>query len=489
MDSIDVLTIRPPAFFTSGITASIYPEEIFPSTYLDNNSISSRLLNADFLHHNRKITLYPDIDDYIFLKERLKRFLKEKNLKWKYVRKNILKLDPKIIFILVRSISNFSSTLKVAEIAKRVNPEIKVGVWKAGNEFHQHSMSLKYLKNRCIDFVVIGEPEYTILEVSKNLLKRKGVSKIKGLVIRNKDNKIIFTGKRRYEYNLNNLPIPNRDLILDKKYYPPSSFGFVEGGRGCTYRCNYCIWGGIPFRLRDPRVVIREIMQVYTKYGTREFYFIMSSFLHSRKWAREICNFIRKFKLDIVFKIYANLNQIDKKIIKELKSAGCISLCVGLESGDFTTLKSMNKISNLNLEKVKKAIETIKSSGIFLRTGVIIGNPDENLEQMMNSIQIIKEVKPDFFRVQFLVPMPGTSFYEKSKSMKMLIDENLDEYLTSEIKIKQMVDVQTLKSIWTKYAKLSDLSDSIVLRKKFLNCKFLKCKIFEYIRYLKSITS
>jgi radical SAM superfamily enzyme YgiQ (UPF0313 family) len=484
MDNIDVLAIRSPRFYTDGATAGIFPQEILPPTILENNSIPSRFLNADFVHFNRKFTLYPRLDAYILSKKYLKQFLRGNGLKWKYAKMNIRKFDPKVILLIVRFPSDFSVTLKMAKIAKETNSNIKVGVYKFGNESFQRQFSLKLLKSsKDIDFVIIGEPEYTLLEVSKNLLKGKEISKVKGLALK-KNKKILFTKRRELETNLDNFPTPNRDLVIDKKYYPSSSFGIIEGGRGCIYNCNFCIDAGRPFRLRSPINVVKEIAQVYTKYKTREINFAMNSFLHSRKWTIEVCNLIKKFKLDIIFSSFLNINQADRKIIKILKSAGCYSIGFGLESGDTETLMKMNKIMNLNFRKLKNTTKMMKSAGIRLRTGIILNNPGETLEQMMTSLQLLREIKPDFFRVQFLIPYLGTKLYEEVKSKGMLIDEKLDEYHTGEIKIKPTVDPKILREIWIKYAKLSDLSDFIVLRKNLLNSKFLKCKIIEYVKYL-----
>jgi radical SAM superfamily enzyme YgiQ (UPF0313 family) len=490
MDGIDVLVIRPPRFYKDGTTASIFPEEVLPSTILENNSISSRFLNADFVHFNRKLTLYHNLNDYILFKRRLRQFIKNDNLKWKYVEKNIQKFDPKIILLIMRMPNNFLVTLRTAKIAKEINPNIKVGVWRNNIEGYQRYISLKYLKDKVIDFVIIGEVEHTILEVSKNLLEGKEITKIKGLALRNKNNKVAFTRRREFEADINKFPIPNRDLVLNRNYYPPSSFGVIEGGRGCIYDCSFCLLSGIPFRLRSPKNVVEEMIQAYTKYGTREFNFLVTSFLHSRKWAREVCNLIKKSKLNIIFSCYANENQIDRKIIKVLRSAGCYSLGVGLESGEYNILKKMNKISNLEaFKKTKKIVEMIKSNEIFFKTGIIIGNPEESLEQIMTSLQFLKEIKPDFFRVQFLIPWFGTKFYEELKSKGKIIDENIDEYQTGEIKVKTNVDTKILKDIWIRYAKFSDLSASIILIKMFLNYRIFKCKIKEYVKYLTSIFS
>jgi radical SAM superfamily enzyme YgiQ (UPF0313 family) len=434
-----------------------------------------------------RATLYPKLDDSVRFRERLDRFIKSDGLKWKYAKRAIRKLSPKLILLIMRAPNDFSTTLKMARVAKEVDPNVKIGVggWRR-EEYYRH-LSLRYLKSKAIDFVIVGEPEHTLVEVSKKLLRGEEIRKIRGLALKNRTGKIVFTRRREFETDLDRFPIPNRDLVIDKKYYPPSGFGLVEGARGCAYACKFCLEGGIPLRFRSPKNVVREMAQVYVRYGTRQFHFIMSSFLHSKKWAREVCRLIKKFGLDIIFGCYVNENQVERKIIQVLKSTGCYTLGIGFESGDCDILRQMGKVSNLGLRRVREVAKMIKSAGIFLRAGIIIGNPGENLKQMAASLALLRDTRPDFFRVQFFVPMVGTELYEELRSKNMLVDENIDEYTTANIKVRPAISPTILKSVWMRYAKISNLSDSVIWRKKFLNRKILKCKMAEYFRHVTSL--
>lgn len=487
MEKIDVLVMRVPRFYTDMATIPIFPEEILLPTILEENGITSRFFNADFLpfklRFNILLHLYPAISDYLNYEKKLREFLKGKSLKWKNVKRIVKKFNPKIVLLIMRMPSDFSATIKTAEIIKKINKEIKVGVYGGGNENFQKYLARRFLKNDSIDFLIIGEPEHTLLEVAKNICREdNNIFKIKGLALR-KGKKIVFTKKRPFEKILDNFPIANRDLVLYRKFMPPSAFSVIEGGRGCIYSCNFCLAAGIPFRLRSPEKVVEEIAKVYCKYGTRIFSFPMSSFLHSRKWALRVCSLISKFKLNIKFACCANLNQLDKKILKVLKSAGCYTLGTGLESANNNTLLKMNKISNLKLN-IKKVAKMLKDSGIFLRTGVIINNPGEKLSEMENTLSSIYYFLPNLCRVQFLIPWPGTKFFEEVKNRGLLIDENLDFYNTGRINIKPSINEKILKKIWIKYAKLYNHCEWICFRKKLFDKKLILFKISEYFNYL-----
>jgi radical SAM superfamily enzyme YgiQ (UPF0313 family) len=484
MDEIDVLVVRPPRFYTDVATSPIFPEEILPPTILEENNITSLFFNADFLPFKFRILQSPKISDYLHYEKKLKEFLKGKSLEWKNAKRIIKKVNPKIVLLVARMPNDFSVTLKTANIIKEVNREIKVGFYRYGNENFQKYISNKFLEGNSIDFVIIGEPEYTLLEVAKTVLKGKDISKIKGLAFK-KWGKVVFTKRRPVEKDLDKFPIANRDLVLYRKYLPPSSFSVIEGGRGCVYSCNFCLSAGIPFRLRSPEKVVGELAQVYLKYGTRKFSFSMSSFLHSRKWALKVCNLIKKFRLNITFSCYANLNQLDEKILKVLKSAGCSTLIIGLESVNYNTLIKMNKLQNIKpTRNIEELARMLKNTDILLRIGVIINNPEESLDEIKDSLKTLYYFIPNFFGVQFLIPWPGTKYFEEIKNKRMLVDENLDFYHTGRINIKPCVNERILKEIWIKYAKLSNLCEWICLWKKILNKRIILCKTTEYLKYI-----
>lgn len=487
MESVDVLVVRPPRFYIYGATASIYPQEIYLPTLLEENGILSRFYNSDFTSFlDRKFTLYPDQKVYKFYKRLLKKFISGKDIKWIRLKNVILKTDPKIVLLIPKLPNDFSVTLKAADIIKKVNPTIKVGIYREGKiSFQKYLIETMMKSSKNIDFGMIGDAEYTFLELCKNLLKDKKIDKISGVVIR-KGKKSVVRGKGKY-IDINKLPHPNKDLVLFKEKYPPSSFGLIEESRGCIYNCSFCLASGIPLRFKSPEKVVKEIIEAYERYGTREFHFLGTSFLHSKELAKRVCTLIKKFRLDITFSCYANINQIDEKIVKLMKIAGCNTIAFGLESGASTVLKKMNKISNLlSLKEMKEKIEIIKRNKIKVNTGIIINNPGESLKEIKISINTLKEIKPDFYRVQFLVPFPGTRFYNILKNKGMLVDEKIDEYNTGNIKVTPAVNPFVLQKIWEKHARISDLMDFVLLRKNLLNLRYAILKTKEYLSFFLS---
>jgi len=103
------------------------------------------------------------------------------------------------------------------------------------------------LQNKNIDFLVYGEAEYTLKELTKFLDEKKDVKKVKGLYFRDKNDKIISTGYRPFIQNLDELPMPNRKYFDLNKYIPtPNQYKKLPAtnmitARGCSYSiCTFC---------------------------------------------------------------------------------------------------------------------------------------------------------------------------------------------------------------------------------------------------------
>jgi radical SAM superfamily enzyme YgiQ (UPF0313 family) len=473
MDRIDVLVARAPQALEEPGSFRIASDWILKTTILEKNGISARFFNVDFLRKLRPYQ-YPHFKEYEKFKEKWKYMFDEKNPKWRNTKRILLKYEPKILFCIPAHIYNVHTALFMAKLAKKLNPNIKVII----SNVHPYLYPI-LLKDNCIDCIIKQneDTEPLLVKICKNFLKGGKLNNIPNLVFKNNGG-IVQTKEKLIRIDLNSLPIPDRELVIDKKFYPPSSFGHILGGRGCGYQCQFCVESS-PIRLRDPKLVVREIAETYIEYKTRDFAFDMTSFFRSKKWALETTNLIKKNKLDILWISYANAIEIDEENVKAAKSSGCWKLGVGFESGSERILRLMKK--PLTLSQALRAAQLIKKYGIFLYTGFIIGYPGERREDILKTLKFIRIIKPDMFVVQIFVPHPSVRLL-KNKKIK-LKDENFWEYSISQVKFRTKRE-EELKNLWKKYFPLTNLCERIIFRKIFLNPKFFLKKGLEYIYYI-----
>ena len=164
-----------------------------------------------------------------------------------------------------------SATAMMNDVRDAINAVKKqLGIKTFVYGFHSTAIPEQTLQEiEGLDFVVMAEPELTVLEV----MQKGANEQVAGLVLR-KDSQIIKTAPRVLISNLDILPIPDRELLPMKKYQsrpisPPE--GQIIFGRGCPFQCIFCsphVMYGYKHRTRSPENVIKEIKFLQDKYKT-----------------------------------------------------------------------------------------------------------------------------------------------------------------------------------------------------------------------------
>jgi anaerobic magnesium-protoporphyrin IX monomethyl ester cyclase len=128
-----------------------------------------------------------------------------------------------------RSIGN---AIDQSKVFKEIFPRASI-VWGG---VHPSLMPEQTVAEPFIDYVVVGEGEYTLLELVNHLEEGKpGLHSIQGLVFKQGDI-IIKNDPRPFIKNLNELPDPAWHLVDIKQY----SAITLNTSRGCPFRCTFC---------------------------------------------------------------------------------------------------------------------------------------------------------------------------------------------------------------------------------------------------------
>ncbi len=334
---------------------------------------------------------------------------------WQEMKKTIHNFKPDIVGISVWT-TFAASAFKIASICKEYDRNIPVVMGGP-------HVSIKYdeVMNICphVDFLVKGEGEKTFVNLVRMLGKKaaglsdvdRELSTVKGISYR-QDLKIVHNPPEEFIKHLDSIPLPARDLLLNKGSYNSEDMGLIMTSRGCPFKCSYCatsIWER-KTRCRSLDNVIEEIKLVIEKYGTKQFTFKDDSFTVNRKRVMEFCERLIKGKININWDCNTRVNLVDEELLRLMKKAGCTGIKVGIETGSERILKLMNK--NITLEQCRKAAKLFRKAGIHWTGYFMMGLPSETKEDVYQTLKFMRELKPDYASFSVYEPFPGTDLFE-----------------------------------------------------------------------------
>jgi len=325
----------------------------------------------------------------------------------------ILKYKPD--FVIVQSTTPTLESDK--EIARRVKEKLN-GVKFAFFGMHATAIPEDVLEGGLVDFAIKKEPEYTVLELCKNLYSSDAWEKISGIAYR-RAGKIINNPDREPIQDLDSIPFPARDLIKNELYRLPTNgeiFTIIKISRGCPFRCTFCTahsYYGKKLRYRSPENIIMEINEVVSKFNIRNFLFHSDTFNFRKEYVSKLCALIKSQNLKIKWMSNSRVDILSLKMAEEMKKAGCWLVSLGTESGSQMILDKTKK--GITLDQSKQAVKILKEVDIKSLCYFIFGLPGESRETMKETIDFALKLNPDYTQFWAATPFPGTEFFNMAK--------------------------------------------------------------------------
>lgn len=222
--------------------------------------------------------------------------------------------------------------------------------------------------------------------------------------------------KKIYDFeppqNLDNLPIPARDLVDIHSYHriiDGESATSLISSRGCSYRCAFCN-SPMTFRnvkYRSNKAVIDEIKLIIEQYGISHFIFYDDVFALNRERLYPLLKDIKK--LHIAFRCNGRADYNNYEDFLRLKDAGCVTIAFGAETGDQALLDRINK--RCTVEQNLRAVKDAKRAGLITKIYLIVGIPGENKDTIEKTKEFISEADPDEYTLFTMIPLPGSDVW------------------------------------------------------------------------------
>ena len=319
--------------------------------------------------------------------------------------------------------------MEVVRSIKKVDKKIKIIV---GGPHVTVTPEETLRNNRDIDYAVLGEGEYTVVELIDAIKSSKeNLSEIRGIAFFDKrENKVVITAPRPFEPHIDRLPLPARALLPMKLYTPTPTYYqrlpayIVLTTRGCPFRCLYCskIFGNT-IRYHSVERVIEEINILIKEYAAKEIIFRDDSFTTNKKYVVKLCKEMIKQGINkkIQWMCVTRVDLVDEELLRIMKKAGCWSIHFGAESGSQRLLDIARK--GITIDQIRTAFSLTRRLGIKTKAFFMLGLPTETREESLQTIKFAKELDPDGVQFTITVPYPGTKLFElaqKSGHIKSL---------------------------------------------------------------------
>lgn len=292
---------------------------------------------------------------------------------------------------------------RVAELARGVKESLPGIVTILGGPHASALPQETLLRHHGIDCVCVGEGEETLSELVSSSGQPACQGRITGLAFRSGEGSVSVNPRRDPSAGLATLPLPAWHLFRWTPYFP------VLTARGCPHRCIFCARAsGDRYRPRPLESVLEELDFLVRVHGAAFFCFEDECFsVDPDRTHRLLDEMLAKGLSRIPWSANLHAASVDRDLVDHMKKAGCVSVGVGVESGNDRILSRSGK--GLTVEVAGSAVRTLKESGVFVRTFFILGHPRETWRTAMETIRFAVELNPDHASFGIMVPYPGTA--------------------------------------------------------------------------------
>ena len=294
---------------------------------------------------------------------------------------------------------------------------------------HARIYPREILTHKQIDYCVIGDAEEALPNLIHSLINKKELSTVGGIAYRSRnEGSIKINNFLLYIKDLDNIPFPSRHLIDNSLYYSLISkyknFTAMTSSRGCIFQCTFCDNHCIPYRAMSPKRVVDEMEVCKKEFNINEIDMFDGVFSISKKRTLEICEEIKKRKLKIFWSFRTRADLVDKETLNVLKSAGCIRIYYGIESGSPGILRNIKKY--VTLEHIKYIVKLTKHIGIDTFGYFMVGNYGEDYKTISETINLMLSLPLDYVQIAPIFYPPNTKVY--SEVMKIIKQDYWREY-------------------------------------------------------------
>lgn len=297
---------------------------------------------------------------------------------------------------------------RLAEMAKKVSPDSKILVFGLTTTFIPH-----YFSRFPFDAIhVSGDREAAISSYINFLDNIISEPELEGLRIVQKDGTVTTTKKGRWldesEWatpKLSKLPL-NSYLEFQNRHknVVDCKLGLsITATKGCETRCNFCGCSeeeGITDRTRNPEAIFKWYDE-NSNYLNDTFHLYSPNIISSPDWVKQFHSIYTQRGYTFKWQGVTRTNTLTEDVVKLATEAGLRKLSIGIEH---ISAQKKRPIKS-SLDELEEAARLSNKYGITLVGLLMLGYPNQTVEDVKYILSILKEFKIHSYRFTGYTPL------------------------------------------------------------------------------------
>ena len=240
-----------------------------------------------------------------------------------------------------------------------------------------------------------------------------------GLIWRD-DGRVVTNPRRPLLPDLDQMPFPAYDLLrgFPRRYHLPL-FSYIQRpgatmvtSRGCPYKCSYCDRSVFKqgYRYNSAAYIYAHMRYLRNRFGVRHLNIYDDLFTAHGRRITELCTLLGKRPLGVQFNCSVRVGHADDDLLRMLKTAGCLQVSLGIETGD-ETLMDRHK-PGVHLEGVKETIRRIQAHGLRAKGLFMMGLPGETEASIRRTSDFVISLGLDDMNMSKFTPFHGAPVWQ-----------------------------------------------------------------------------
>jgi len=271
--------------------------------------------------------------------------------------------------------------------------------------------------------VVRNEGEGALVELLEHCRDADAVPlrDIAGIAFRAEDGTIVHTPERPLVRHLDCLPFPPFALLPPPRTVTGERVLVLLTSRGCPGRCVFCAsraMAGGAYRMHSAEYLAALVWNEFTHANFDGMGIMDDTFLVDFRRLERFCKYLDELAIRVPWTCKSRADTLHSRMLKMLRSAGCKSIHIGVESGDDAVLAGIGK--RITISRVLDGIIAMCAHGIRPECSFIIGHHCDTLATIEKTLLLARAIQENDIGVSVVgicTPLPGTALQRRAAEL------------------------------------------------------------------------